>query len=320
VTLEADYGNDMVVVCTPLYDVTGLGPVVARVRNASGTGFEVGLGRPWFGAFPGDHGNAEVHCMVVRAGVYDGRLRMEAVRLDGFSAKDDAGSWVGEARAYAQTYATPVVIGQVISQGQAIPGEIGVWSTFWARGATALDPPTATELFVGRHTGEDTTARAPESLAYVVLEAGSGWMEGTPYTSGVGADSVRGVEDAPPYTYPLSFLTASTHAVASPAGMDGAEGGWPILYGADAVAPDALGLAIEEDWYIDSERSHPTERVGYIVFGIRAQQGTGQRCGLGFELAAVLLPIAWACGRRRPVRPVWKAGRSRRARRSSRAR
>jgi hypothetical protein len=241
VTLDMDYGNDMVVVCTPLYDVTGLGPMVARVRNASGTSFEVGLGRPWFGAFPGDHASAEVHCMVVRAGVYDGRVRMEAVRLDGFSAKDDAGSWLGEARTYAQTYTTPVVLGQVISQGQAIPGEIGVWSTFWARGATAADPPSATELFVGRHTGEDTTARALESLAYVVLEAtAAGLMDRTAYTAGVGADSVRGVDDAPPYTYPLSFLTASTHAIASPAGMNGAEGGWPILYGAEAVAPDAL--------------------------------------------------------------------------------
>ena len=52
VTLPASYGTDLVVVCTPEYDVTGLGPLVARVRNATGAGFEVGLGRPWFGAFP----------------------------------------------------------------------------------------------------------------------------------------------------------------------------------------------------------------------------------------------------------------------------
>ncbi|UCE85902.1 MAG: hypothetical protein JSU66_16510 [Deltaproteobacteria bacterium] len=304
VSLDLDYGNDMVVVCTPSYDATALGPMVTRVRNASGSGFEVGLGRPWFGAFPGDHGSAEVHCMVVRAGVYAGRVRMEAVRIDGFAAKDDVRAWVGEARAYAQSYLSPVVIGQVISQGVAIPGEIGVFSTFWARGASALDPPSPTALFVGRHTGEDPTPRAPEALAYVVLEAGSGWIQGTAYTAGVGPDSVRGVDDAPPYDVPLAFLTTATVGVASPSGMNGAEGGWPILYGADAVASDALGLAIEEDWYLDSERSHPTEQVGYVVFGTRTQQGGGRGCGLGFEVAAllVLVPFARPRGRRRATR------------------
>jgi hypothetical protein len=78
---------------------------------------------------------------------------------------------------------------------------------------------------------------------------------------------VRGVDDAPPYLYPLtSFPATATSALASTAGMDGLEGGWPILYGAGAVAHDALGLAIEEDWYWDSERSHTTEQVAYLVF------------------------------------------------------
>jgi hypothetical protein len=98
---------------------------------------------------------------------------------------------------------------------------------------------------------------------------------------------VRGVDDAPPYLYPLtSFPATATSALASPAGMDGLEGGWPILYGTGAVAHDALGLAIEEDWYWDPERSHTTEQVAYLVFGKRPRP----RCGLGVELL-LLIPL-----------------------------
>jgi hypothetical protein len=301
VLLDLNYGSDMVVVCTPRYDQTGLGPLVTRVRNASGNSFEVGLGRPWYGAVPGDDTAAEVHCMVVRAGVYDGSsgARMEALRLDGFTGKDDAWGWVGESRPYAQLYSQPVVVGQVISESAAAPpGEIGVWSTFWARGASAQDPPSTASLFVGRHTGEDWTARAPETLAYVVIEAGSGRIEGQAYMAGLGAESVGGVDDAPPYVYPLpSFFKATVAAVASPAGMNGVEGGWPILYGADAVQPSELHLATEEDWFIDSERSHPSEQVAYLVFGRRPRS----TCGLGAELA-LALPLLAALRRRRRSR------------------
>jgi len=298
VDLPYDYGADMVPICTPLYDVNGLGPLVARVRNAQGASFEVGLGRPWFGAFPGEETSSEVHCMVVRQGVYDqAGFKLEAVRLDGFSGKDDAFSWIGTARSYAQSYTQPVVLGQVVSAGSGLPGEIGAWSAFWARGPTSLDPPSATALFVGRHTAEDPNPRPPETLVYVVIEARSGKIEGVAYEAGLGTETVRGVDDAPPYLYPLtSFPATATSALASPAGMDGLEGGWPILYGAGAVAYDALGLAIEEDWYWDSERSHTTEQVAYLVFGARPRR---RPCGVGVELVLLIPLLARLCGFRK---------------------
>jgi hypothetical protein len=288
VGLARDYGDDMVPICTPLYDVNGLGPLMARVRNAEGASFEVGLGRPWFLAFPGEETTVEVHCIVLRRGVYDvPGFKLEAVRLEGFSGKDDAFSWAGTARSYAQSYTQPVVLGQVVSSGGGLPGDTSVWSTFWARGATSLDPPSAAALFVGRHTAEDPNPRPPETLVYMVIEAGSGTIEGAAYEAGLGPETVRGVGDAPPYAYALtSFPATATSAIASPAGMDGLEGGWPILYGAGAVAYDALGLAIEEDWYWDPERSHTTEQVAYLVFGARPRR----RCGIGFELA-LLVPL-----------------------------
>jgi hypothetical protein len=48
--------------------------------------------------------------------------------------------------------------------------------------------------------------------------------------------------------------------------MDGGNGGWAILYGSDPLTASQVSLAIEEDWYRDSERRHSTEQVGYIIF------------------------------------------------------
>jgi hypothetical protein len=74
------------------------------------------------------------------------------------------------------------------------------------------------------------------------------------------------MQNRPPFTYSLSGLSSASTAVASQAGMDGGDGGWAILYGPSAVTPNQLRLAIEEDWYYDSERNHTTEQVVYIVF------------------------------------------------------
>jgi hypothetical protein len=72
--------------------------------------------------------------------------------------------------------------------------------------------------------------------------------------------------NAPPYRYSLSGLTSASVAIVSQSGMDAADGGWAVLYGPDAVGATRLRLAIDEDWYLYSERSHTTEQVSYIVF------------------------------------------------------
>jgi PKD repeat protein len=264
-----DYGDNMVVVCTPNYSISGLGPTLARVRNATGTSFEVGLARPWLGAQSGEHWSAVLHCMVVEAGVYteaEHGVKMEAVRLENVTSTDNYSSWVGAPRTYANTYISPVVLGQVIGGSAAIPGQIGDWSVFWSRGSSRLDPPSSTSFYVGRHTGEDPNARPPATIGYVVIEAGTGTIEAVGYSAGLGSDSVWGVENSPPYGYTLNGLSTASTAILSQAGMDGPDGGWAILYGSDPLTANQVSLAIEEDRYLDSERRHTTEQVGYIVF------------------------------------------------------
>jgi hypothetical protein len=275
VQLGVDYGSDMVVVCSPNYDLSAPGPVMVRVRNASGSSFEVGLGRPWYGGFDEDHFSAMVHCMVIREGVYnvtDHGVKMEAVKLPNFTMSDHAGAWFGQFRPYQNPYNIPVVLGQVASPDTGLPPSYCTpicqpdWSVFWSRGTAVTNPPSSTALYVGRHTGEDPSGRPPETLMYVVIEAGNGSIEGRRYAAARGADTVRGMTNRPPYTYNLSGLASASTAIVSQAGMDGSDGGWPVLYGPSAVSATQLRLAIDEDWYLYSERNHTTEQVGYIVF------------------------------------------------------
>jgi hypothetical protein len=278
VQLGEDYGDEMVVVCSPNYDLSAPGPAIARVRNAKGSSFEVGLGRPWYGTFGGEDFSANVYCMVVRQGVYtvanDG-VKMEAVKLPGFTLTDHAGSWSGQRQPYQNSYSQPVVVGQVVSpDGVTPPSNCPLlcdrdWSVFWSRGTAVTNPPSTTTLYVGRHTGEDPNGRTPETLVYVVIESGAGIIQGSKYQkyrAALGADTVRGMANRPPFTYSFSGLSSASTAIVSQAGMDGNEGGWAVLYGPNAVSATRLRLAIDEDWYLYSDRSHTTEQVSYIVF------------------------------------------------------
>jgi hypothetical protein len=264
VNLDHPY-QEMVVVCTPSYDRDTLYgttmPVVAQVRNTHlGDSFEVKLVQAVGGSI--ERSEAWVYWMVVEAGVYDlPGLKMEA---DTFvsTVTDNYRSWVGQSRTYQQSYADPVVLGQVMTYYSDL------WTAFWCRGSSRSNPPSTDYLHVGKHQGEDRWfTRANERVGYIVIEAGSGDIEGTRYEARLGSDTIKGIGDSPPYVYPLnniSFIPST--AIVTQAGMDGGNGGWAVLYGDDPLTPTWMDLAIDEDWVRDSESSHTTEQVGYIVF------------------------------------------------------
>jgi hypothetical protein len=185
---------------------------------------------------------------------------MEAVKFTS-TVTDGTGSWVGENRGYGNTYTTPVIVGQVMS------GNDDAFSVFWSRGAKRQQPPSAKTLHVGKHVGEDPIElRGNETIGYIVIEAGSGTIGTTGYTAGVGADRIRGMGNAPPYTYSLSGLTAGRSAIVSQTAMDVNSGSWAVLYGANPVTANSLQLAIDQDQFDGTERKHATEQVAYIVF------------------------------------------------------
>ncbi|MBI2373407.1 MAG: hypothetical protein HYV07_05355 [Deltaproteobacteria bacterium] len=251
-----------VVVCTVRIDA-GQAPRVTRVRAVTASGFEVAVARvdSVLGFLSGVSGS----CLVVEEGVYTAAahgVTLEARRFVS-TVTDRKGSWVGEPRAYLNTYSSPVVVGQVMSS------DATRWSSFWARGADATSAPSPSAFFAGKHVGEDTvTARVNELVGYLVLESGVSSVDGIAVVAGVSVAGVHGMDDAPPYAVPHLALPDPTGAVLSAAGLVGTDGGWPHLFGSGAVTDTELRTVFDEDNLGDTERAHVgSERIAYVVFG-----------------------------------------------------
>ena len=256
VTLSRSFTN-MAVFCTVNYADTDM-PAVARVRNASGNSFELKLQNPSGNALS----NYTVHYQVYETGVYQDAIHgitMEVLTIES-DKTDNTSNWSGMARNYYNSYTNPVVLGQVVTANDSR------WSVFWSRGSSQGNPASSSDVFVGKHVAQDTDKeRGVETIAYLVIEAGSGILDGVGYTAGVGSDNVRGMDDNPGYSYTLSGIASAQTALLSNAGMDGGDGAWPVLYGATPLSPSNLIMAMDEDQVLDSERNHTTEQVSYLV-------------------------------------------------------
>jgi hypothetical protein len=254
--------NSAVIVATPIYATADTTPLVTRIRNVSGSTFDLKIDRA-----DGltDPITIDVSVIAVEEGVYtqgvDG-VTMEAVKYTS-TVTARKSSWVADARSYQNSYSNPVVVGQVMSANDAD------WSAFWSMGSSRTNPVDAANLNVGKHVAEDlNTTRADETIGYIVIESGSGSISGVAYEAALGADTVRGFDDSSnPYTYSLSGGLASASAAAvSISAMDGNNGAWAVLSGSPAFSTTSIGLHACEDQMNDSEQKHTTAQVAYIVF------------------------------------------------------
>jgi hypothetical protein len=257
VNLTGSYASP-VVVTSINYDNNTI-PVVTRISNVTGSSFDVGLQNAGAGSVAAE----TVSYLVVEEGVHtvDGTL-IEAQTYTS-TVTDENNSWVGQAQTLAGSFTNPVVVGQVMSSNDAD------WSVFWDQGTARTNPPSAAALTTGKTVCEDVvTARADETVGFVVVEAGHGTLGGVEFEAALGADTVQGVGNSPPYTYSFStaFASAPSVAVVTMAGIDGGNGGWAYAYGPSPTSASSLDLAIDEDTIGDSERSHVNEQVGYVVF------------------------------------------------------
>ncbi len=257
-----DSYTSMVVVATVVMPNSTVDPVVTRVRNASGSSFQLKIQSTTGSATSSTY---DVHYFAVEEGVYtvlDDGVKMEAVKFNSTVTAEN-NNWAFEAQTYANSYTSPVVLGQVMTENDAD------WSVFWAsENGSRTDPPSASSFAAGKNVGEDPdNTRANEIVGYVVFESGNGTIEGLGYAAGVGADIVLGVDNTTTgYNYPISGLSTASVAVLSVAAMDGGNGGWATLYGASPVSTSQIVVVFDEDQENDSERAHTSEQVAYIVF------------------------------------------------------
>lgn len=250
--------TDPVVVCSVVYSNNTI-PVVTRLRNVGPTGFDVRLQNPGDGStVVGD----DVHCLVIESGNWklpDGRL-IEAQHYTS-TITDYKPNWQGESQAYLNTYIAPVVLGQVMSANDA------KWSSFWSRGPSRSSAPNTTTIITGKHIGEDSAlTRTNEEIGLIVIESGSGNINGLNYEAGLGTDSIKGLNVSnTPYNFTQAFLNAPQIAVVSLSGMDGGDGGWSVLHNTDSLTPSTIKVGIDEDQISNTERGHTTEQVGYFA-------------------------------------------------------
>lgn len=257
VTLGTNY-NSMVVIGTPNYDSSTVASVV-RIQEAAGSSFQFYVQSTADGQAVAD---IPVHFLVIEEGVYEnvGGVAMEAVKYESTTTQG-WGAWQTQTRSYANSYTNPVVLGQVMTANDPD------WSVFWSSSSSRTSPATSSSLSVGKHVGEDLdSTRADETIGYLVLEAGASTEGSLGFTSSVGADSVRGVGNNPAYSYANPQQNSSI-VIASSAGMDGNNGGWPILYGDSPVGTN-IDFAFDEDQAFDNERRHTTEQVAFIAFAL----------------------------------------------------
>ena len=246
-----------VVVATVQY-LNNTTPVVSRVSNVTSTSFDLRLQRPSGGAVAAEN----VSYLVVEEGTWtiDG-VAVEAQKYTSTVTDDAPSNWVGQVQTYNQAYTNPVVLGQVMSENDLN------FSVFWDQGTSRTDPPSATALTTGKTVCKDTnSSRLDETIGFIVFEAGHGTIGGVEFEAALGADTVRGVTDSPPYTFDTAFASAPTVAHAQMAGVDGNNGGWAQTHGATGATTTSLFLSIDEDQIGDTERDHTTEQVAYVVF------------------------------------------------------
>ncbi len=260
VRLANDYCSPVVVATVQYANNTT--PVVTRISNVTSGSFDIRLQNPSDGAVVADN----VSYLVVEEGSWtiDG-VAVDAQRYVSTVTDDGpgGGNWVGELQAYGQAFTSPAVVGQVMTENDPD------WSHFWDRGASRLTPPTAAVLRTGKAVGEDTdNTRADETVGFVVFETAHGTIGGVEFEAALGAQTVQGVGNAPPYVYTFNsaFATAPAIAVASQAAMRGGNGAWAQVHGATLATTTSLFLSVDEDQIANAERNHITERVAYLAF------------------------------------------------------
>jgi len=253
-----NYANPVIIV-TPEYNSTSQDPLVSRITNISSTGFKTKL---QLAANTGTTPTNKAYYLVIEEGNWtlpDGRA-IEAYNYES-TTTDENNDWSPETQSYQNTYTTPNVYAQVMSYNDP------QWSVAWSSDGGTANPADASNIAVGKHVAEDTvTSRATETVGYVVIEEGTGTLNGVSYDTFISTDSIRGMGDSPPYTdsFNAVFTSAPEVLIVTMAAMDGVNGGWAVAY--EGTTNTQASVVCDEDIIGDTERGHTTEQVYIFAF------------------------------------------------------
>ncbi|MFC4991615.1 cadherin domain-containing protein [Rubritalea tangerina] len=280
--------NSPVIIATPIVD--GETAVVTRVRAAAGSEFEVKIDRV---DGEGEAYLCDVSIIAVEEGVYtleDDGVVMEAVRIES-QLTAHSKDWTAEEVSYANSYEAPVVVGQVMSANDPR------WSVFWSMGKKKHDTASSKYLHVGKHVGSDEEReRASETLGYIVIESGTGFINGVAYEAGLGDQSKH--HRHPKFEKFAKFskhfkhfhnkgwkndgvldlngdLVSASAVALSVTGVADKKGLWPVLLADEPLNPEGISFHLEQDtmkhskrhWYHHKAKNkHHDDHVGFLIF------------------------------------------------------
>jgi len=247
-------------------------PAAVRIRNITASSFDIRI-QGWE---DGPAVAGDVHCLISDEGAYTlpngTRYEAHTVVSDQTSGQFSTdGGWnlgllENVSASITQTYTDHVVLGQVISYNDN-RASVFYNNDCEARQSEPFQAGHADGICVGKHIGMIAGSRNPETIGYLVAEAGSGTVNNIIFELGSGADSVAGNNAANNgYTYGLS--RDYNIGVSAQQGEDGGNGSWSVLYGADPLPPNQIVSAVDEEIFAgDTTRNHTRERLDYWVFG-----------------------------------------------------
>lgn len=200
VELNNSYSNPVVVTTYNLPSASDP-PAITRVKEVYGENFKVKIQNPGDMSTPT---SSDIYYVVVESGAHTlpGGVSLEAGSHSepGLNHDSDWSSGEMTELSLTKSFSNPVVLGQVMSFNDSR------WQAFWCSNGSQGGPPTSGNIYVGRHVAEDSdTSRSSETIGWIVVDASTGTTNGIDWKADLGADTVRGVSDSPPYSYSTGF-------------------------------------------------------------------------------------------------------------------
>jgi len=252
--------SNTILVCTPIYN-NSHAPCAPVTRNVTATGFEVRMVSATTNASVAP---TQISYMAMQKGYYRTNrsgIQYMAYEMDSEYASTYENMFTQNFKVY---YPRPVVFGQVSISSNTEPA----FQSFYSHGVKVENRTTHLQAKYGRSVGEDSnTLRPSEKIHIIVLLAGT-YLLNDSYLEVYHSDlAVKGMDSG---ASSLNLRTASLENIAlSVAGIRDTNLGFPVIYGDQFNSPlvdSQFDLAIDEDTFLDSERSHTAERVSVAVF------------------------------------------------------
>ncbi len=251
-------------------------PSSVRIRNITQSGFEAVPVEPDSRVADATDQSTDIHYLAITRGEFqfpDGK-RIEVGPLvppdeiSNFQSKRLSGdSWFnfGFGSSFS---ATPALLTQLLSMNNETTHSPGQPSRPWMTTAVRNVTTSGGQLALDRAETNTGTLSSAEQIAYLAIEPGTIGsfqdIDGTPIASEAQRtpDSIRGTTSCYTYNF-LQPYTGSPLVIGSQMTWDGGDGGWLRRCSAST---SRVELKIEEDWALDTDRSHTTERAGFMVF------------------------------------------------------